>query len=200
MKTSLRLLIAMFLVGAAVPFIAWHRSSAESQGRDNARAEKFHKAAKPVRDRYIVVLKSDTPGEQVEAITNEMLSRHGGSTGYVYKHAIKGFSIQLPEVAAMALSHDPRVEYVEEDGEVALATTQNNAPWHLDRIDQHGGPFSFTYSFANVNTGTGVHIYVVDSGIQNTHTEFRNPNGTTRVVRDADFTLDWNTGNDCPGR
>jgi hypothetical protein len=188
----------MLLMAAAVPLVALHRTRAQSQPQANERADKFHRAAKPVRDRYIVVLKHDTPGQQVESITNELLARHGGTAGYVYKNAIKGFSIQLPEAAARALSNDPRVEYVDEDGEVTLATTQSIAPWHLDRIDQHFG-LSSSYSFANVNTGARVHVYVVDSGIQNTHTEFRNPNGVTRVVRDADFTVDWNVNNDCLG-
>ena len=84
MKTSLRLLIAMLLVAAAVPLVALHRSSAQSQPQANERAGKFHRAAKPVRDRYIVVLKSDTPEQQVEAITNELLARHGGSAEYIY--------------------------------------------------------------------------------------------------------------------
>jgi len=56
-------------------------------------------------------------------------------------------------------------------------------PWHLDRIDQPdlplNGHFESTYG------GSGVLIYVVDSGILKTHQEFRTDNGT-RVGLGAD--------------
>ena len=205
---SLRLFIALLLCAMAVPLVMWRSSSAasetapqsSSQSQNNPDDKKFHRSGKPIRDQYIVVLKRDTPGEQVEAITNELLAKHGGTTRYIYEHAIKGFSIQLAEPAAIALSRDPRVEYVEEDGEVKLDTTQNVVNWGLDRIDQRNLPRDNSYHFANVNTGAGVNVYVVDTGIQTTHTEFRNPNGTTRAVRDHDSVWwDFQNGNDCNG-
>ena len=198
MKTSLRLLIALLLVAAAVPLVALHRSHAQSQAQTNGPSEKFHRVGKPVRDQYIVVLKPDTPGEEVEAVTNDLLAKHGGTTGYIYTHAIKGFSIQMPEAAAMALSRDPRVEYVEEDGQFTLATTQLNADWGLDRIDQHAG-LNGDYKFANANSGTGVNAYIIDTGLQFLHTDFRGPTGSSRAVNDMDFVGDGQNGFDCNG-
>jgi len=204
MKKSCRLFFAVLLVMLAVPFVAWHVGSAQ----DNVPAkpsqapapkdkiEKFYRAAKPVRDQYIVVLKNDIRAEDVESVTNELLSRHRGTTRHVYTHAIKGFSIQMPEAAAIALSHEPRVEYVEEDGLVTLDTNQSGADWGLDRIDQRAG-LSGNYTFANVNTGTGVQAYIIDTGIQTGHQEFRNSWGVSRVINDVDVT--GGNFNDCNG-
>ena len=206
---SLRLLVALMLVALTVPFITWRSSNAAPenasqspappQSQDRKLDNKLHRVAKPIRDQYIVVLNRDTPAEQVDPIANELVGRHGGTTRYIYQHAIKGFSIQMPEAAAIALSNDPRVQYVEEDAEARLETTQTTPNWGLDRVDQRNLPLDNTYHFANVNTGAGVHVYVVDSGIQNTHSEFRNPNGVTRVVRDYDGVWDFQNGNDCNG-
>lgn len=204
MKKSCRLFFAVLLVTLAVPFIAWHVGSAQdnvpatpSQApASKEKIEKFYRAAKPVRDQYIVVLKNDIRGEDVESVTNELLSRHRGTTRHIYTHAIKGFSIQMPEAAAIALSREPHVEYVEEDGLVTHDTTQSGANWGLDRIDQRTG-LNGNYTFANVNMGTGVQAYVIDSGIQAAHSEFRNSSGVSRVRNDVDTT--GGNFNDCNG-
>lgn len=47
---------------------------------------------------------------------------------------------------------------------VANAATQSNAPWGLDRIDQRGPGLSGTYMY-NYD-GSGVIIYIVDSGVE----------------------------------
>jgi subtilisin family serine protease len=197
-----RLLITLFLVAAAVPLVALNDGSAahdkqqaQSQAPANATATKFRKVRKPVQGQYIVVLKDDTRPEDVDFVANQLLVRHQGTTRAVYRHTIKGFSIQMPEAAAIALSQEPAVEYVEEDGVVSASSTQANATWGLDRIDQRDLPRNSTYNFSNVTTGAGVHVYILDSGINILHQEFRNANGSTRASQDASF---WFVGgNDC---
>ena len=45
-------------------------------------------------DRYVVVLQ---PGVQdVRGVANGLVSAHGGSLGFVYQHALRGFSAALP--------------------------------------------------------------------------------------------------------
>jgi subtilisin family serine protease len=96
----------------------------------------------------------------------------------------------MSEKEAEALSQDFRVKFVEEDGMMYATATQTNPPWGLDRIDQRNRPLSasYTYNF----TGAGVRVYVIDTGILTTHTQF---GGRASNVFDA---LGGN-GADCNG-
>jgi hypothetical protein len=153
-----RFLIILFLAVAIVPFVTTGGRTAPAVKQSNSVQQpapsKFHKTAKAVKDQYIVILRNDTSERDVKSVARELALTYSGTTHHIYKHAIKGFSIQLAEAAAIALSQDPRVEYVEEDGEVELATTQTNVPsWGLDRIDQYDPTPNGTYNYSNVQTG-----------------------------------------------
>lgn len=177
------------------------------KSQDNAVAsDKFRKVAKPILNQYIVVFNDDQPREEIHSLASNLTNAQRGKLQAIYSHALKGFSIHgISEAAAIALSNDPRVEFVEENCEGRTGSVQTvdysqpHASWHLDRIDQRGGVTGMgTGSYTYNQTGTGVHAYVLDSGIRSTHTEFGG-----RVVFDADYgttdptyhpTLD---GNDC---
>src|SRR5207249_449967 len=62
------------------------------------------------------------------------------------------------------------VQSIVPDGIMRADTTQTGATWGIDRIDQHALPVngSFTYT----NTGAGVKIYIIDTGILFSHSEF----------------------------
>jgi subtilisin family serine protease len=148
---------------------------------------------KKIQDRYLVMLDGNTVGkEQVPAVATEMALAQAGRLLFVYQHALSGFAIELPEVRARELARDPRVAWIEEDAEIHGVTTQSNPPWGLDRIDQHNLPFSGTYIYNFV--GTGVHAYIIDSGIRSTHAEFGG-----RATKDYDAVGDGQNGNDCNG-
>ena len=119
-------------------------------------------------ERYIVTLDAGTafPG----AVANRQAASFGGSVGFVYRNALKGYSITLPAVAAAALARLPGVESVVADGIATTMTTQSSAPWGLDRIDQRALPLSGTFTYTN--TGAGVKAYIIDTGIRATHTQF----------------------------
>jgi subtilisin family serine protease len=152
----------------------------QAQGQPQAKGAhssltKLHKALKPVAGRYIVVLKDDIPGADVAAVAASLARAHGGRLRHTFQHAPKGFSVELPEAAAEALSRNPRVEFVEEVTEVEVAGVQSTPFesfifWGLDRIDQRDG-FDQFYTYNRV--GSGVHAYVIDTGIWLPHIDFQ---------------------------
>jgi subtilisin family serine protease len=112
---------------------------------------------------YVVALK---PGTASVPATAEALARaHGGSVGFVYEHALRGFSVRLPERAASALARNPLVVYVEADQEFTVGA--QSMPTGIARV------------FAPDNTrldidGTDdarvdVDVAVIDSGIDLDH-------------------------------
>ncbi|HEX8687369.1 MAG TPA: S8 family peptidase, partial [Pyrinomonadaceae bacterium] len=158
-----------------------------------SQARPIERHAGAIPGSYLVVLRDDTPAGQVEKVARGLARAHGGSAVATYRHALRGFSARMSEQAAEALAHDPRVAFVEEDAVVEMAsTTQTNAPWGLDRTDQRDLPLSTTYTYAE--TGAGVHVYVIDSGIRTTHQEF---GGRASVA--FDNVGDSQNGEDCFG-
>lgn len=135
-----------------------------------------------VKDQYIVVFNDDV--SDVKGRANALLKAHGGELLDTYSHAIRGFSAHLSQQVAEDLQDDPSVASVEQDVEAVLAGTQTNAPWGLDRIDQASSTLDGIYNYPS--TGAGVNVYILDSGIRHTHTQFggRVATGTT-VVNDG---------------
>jgi subtilisin family serine protease len=111
---------------------------------------------------YIVVLNEGANPRSVAAVA-------GISPRYVYTSAVNGFAAALNQGQVTALQHNPNVAYIEPDQPVQASTLQTGATWGIDRIDQANLPLSTTFSY--LNTGLGVHAYIVDTGILLTHTE-----------------------------
>lgn len=160
-----------------------------------AKKDKLRKTANKIENSYIVVLDEETVGERglfsiAPYIASELATTHGGRLKAVYQHALNGFAVEMTEAQAEALSNDFRVKYVEEDGVVTADVTQSNPPWGLDRIDQRNRPLSATYTYNW--TGAGVRVYVIDTGIRTSHTQF---GGRASNVFDA-F---GGSGQDCNG-
>lgn len=154
--------------------------------KDNIRKRQPGQA---VPGQYIVILKDTVDSDSVPAIAEELTKAQKAKPIHIYQWAIKGFSAKMSEAAALAILRDPRVDFVEEDGEVkgkadfvctssptVVNSPQTPAPAHLDRIDQRNLPLSgnFTFDF----NGNGVNVYVIDSGIDVRHGEFLNAQGT----------------------
>src|SRR5918999_1243645 len=137
--------------------------------------EKVRKSAKKIENNYVVVLDDSVIGERGDYsvagyMAEDMARTYRGKLKHVYKHAINGFSVEMSEADAEAMAQDYRVLFVEEDGVVTTDATQTNPPWGLDRIDQRNRPLSGTYTYNW--TGSGVRVYVIDTGILTGHTQF----------------------------
>ncbi len=151
---------------------------------------KVLKAKKRIPGQYIVVFEDRVA--DVPAVANELARGHGARTSHIYTSALHGFAAEMPEQAALRMANDPRVKYVEEDSEVSIDATQSGATWGLDRIDQRNLPLSGSYTY-NVN-GSGVHAYIVDTGILTSHTDFGG-----RASVGTDTVGDGRNGIDCNG-
>lgn len=163
--------------------------------RTQAKKDKLRKSANKIENNYIVVLDDTVVGEKgpfsiAPYIASELSNSHRGRIKDVYQNALNGFSVEMSEADAEALSQDFRVAYVEEDAIVQLDATQTNAPWGLDRIDQRNRPLNGTY--INNFTASNVRAYVIDTGIRTTHTQF----GTRAAVS---FDAFGGNGQDCNG-
>lgn len=108
--------------------------------------------------------------------TLDLLARYGvedSSVERVYGNLIPGFAVKLSDEQLNSLEQDPSVAYIEPDQYAyASSTTQSNATWGLDRIDQRDLPLNGTYTYNA--TGQGVTAYIIDTGVRTTHGEFGN--------------------------
>src|SRR5688572_15101643 len=121
-----------------------------------------------IPDQYIVVFNDDV--SDVAGRANGLMLAHGGRVDKTYTRAIRGFAARMSAHAAAALAREPGIALVEQDQTYSASGTQTSATWGLDRIDQSTLPLdgSFTYPA----TGSGVNVYIIDSGIRRTHSQF----------------------------
>ena len=154
-----------------------------------AAAAEFRTVARPVQGQYIVVLKESAariasearPNALVSTIAAQMAGSHRVQVVRSFDHALRGFVVRADDAALAGLLADSRVAYVEEDGIMSTDATQSGATWGIDRIDQRSLPLSGTYTYNR--TASGVHAYIIDTGILTTHTQFggRIGNGYTAI-------------------
>ena len=157
----------------------------------SAAVEAPGQTGRPIPGQYIVVFRDDVADVRGKAA--EKARGVGAGVAVVYERALRGFAGPMSDAAAARLRGDPEVAYVEQDQVVSIdATTQADATWGLDRIDQASLPLSTTYTYTG--TGSGVVAYIIDTGIRTTHGEV-----VGRATRGFDAFTDGQAGNDCNG-
>jgi subtilisin family serine protease len=164
-----RLPAVLDVVGAsAAPALATILAAQPAGPTDSSRA-----ASAQTTRRYVVVFKEAAGNAATRA--QELMRGRAGEVGFVYSHAVQGFSVTLPDTAAdaflQAMENNPLVDRVEVDQPITLSqTTQTSAIWGLDRSDQRDLPLSGSYTYTA--SGSAVRAYVVDTGILAGHTDF----------------------------
>ncbi|HEY0973327.1 MAG TPA: S8 family peptidase [Solimonas sp.] len=141
--------------------------------------------AQPIPNQYIVVLDSPALGSPqarlglIDRVQGLLVQVGGGQVLGHYTQALLGFVARMTPVQAEALARLPGVKLVEQDQIVRVSATQANATWGLDRIDQRDLPLNATYSYPD-QAGAGVHVYVIDTGLNAAHTDFSGRVGNGR--------------------
>jgi hypothetical protein len=173
------MLVRLMLI-AVVATAAWAQ---------DAPSKLHHAGEDRIEGEYLVVLKSDLPGA-VPDVVAELAVEHAATVEVIWIHAVKGFFARMTEERAETLSRHPFVEFVEENAPWQFSgtqqtnispancdplsgtcpTTADNRLWHLDRADQNIAAPTQRYSYKS--DGTGVTVYVVDTGVNKFHNEF----------------------------
>ncbi|PIQ37634.1 MAG: serine protease [Lysobacterales bacterium CG17_big_fil_post_rev_8_21_14_2_50_64_11] len=130
--------------------------------------------AAPATDRFldvIVTLHNDAQNHSRadnRALAAEVARQHGVSATHTYGKVLTGFAARVPEATLDRLRADPMVANIEFDREMHAVmgkpgggggSTAQVVPWGVSRIG----------ASANANDGAGIHVYIIDTGIDSDH-------------------------------
>jgi subtilisin family serine protease len=184
---SRRIRLFLCLASIAGVFAAFGGASAAAEGKDT----------------YIVVFEDGV--EAPATLARAQAEQLGAELGFVYRHAIKGYSAELSPAAAAALERDPRVDHVSSDApvwatEVEYETEDNEGLEFLEETIPTGISRTFAASNAALDVDgvddarANVDVAVIDTGIDPLQPEL-NVAGRTDCTTEAESCVD-NSGTD----
>lgn len=186
---------------------------AQETARDVGLAPLLYMDAKDVlKDTYIVVIKtSDNPDHTAQSrnlakldprrreqaardrdAVKDLAVRSGGRILSTYDKVLIGFSVRIAKDKLRALQAHPAVARISAARQVSPQGVQTNPPTGLDRIDARLIPLNGRFEYAQ--TGKGVTVYVIDTGVRASHSDFGG-----RATATIDVTLEGNGPADCHG-
>ena len=154
--------------------------------------------------RYIVELRA---GTDTQAFINEFgLSRDGM---IIYRSIFPGFAGAIDGTTMARIAADSRVSAIDADEIIRGAVTRTTGPVvpnaqdsgvvpvGLDRLDQRNDPIDRSYTYSN--DGTGVDVYLLDTGVYSSHSEFgsRIANGWSYRASDTLRNAAWSSLGSC---
>lgn len=127
-------------------------------------------AAGAVKDSYIVTLKAEAKAGSTKG--RALAERYGAEIERTYTKALNGYEVEATETEAKRFAGDSNVVSVVQNRTFRITATQPNPPsWGLDRIDQSALPLNQSYSYDDT-AGEGVTVYVIDTGVRVSHSDF----------------------------
>ena len=143
-----------------------------------------------VADQYVVVLDPATSADAVLA-AQDSARKLGATIGFTYTAALRGFSVKAAPDVLDRLRAMQGVSYIEADSLLTASVIQFGPPKGLDRTSERLLALDNRYTYSS--TGSGVHAYVIDTGIRQTHVDFGGrASGAFTAIADAFGTSDCN--------
>lgn len=126
-----------------------------------------------IPNEYNVVLRDGVTSVDGEA---DRAQRQGAEVLARWEHALKGFGVRAGASALLEIRRNPEVQFVSPNARVRASGQEQCSPysacgWGLDRIDQSGVPLDGLYNYPS-NVATNVTVYIIDTGIRTTNTDF----------------------------
>src|SRR4029079_17384061 len=106
----------------------------------------------------------DVPG-----VANGLARANGGTVGFIYTHALRGFSVRVPAAGAAGIAHSPGVAHGEADRECSVSA--QSLPTGVQRVF---APDNQALDIDGADDRrVDVDVAVIDTGIQVDHPDLK---------------------------